>query len=78
MTILESLNEIIQLHDAYAAVRYDDHNDVEDNQSYQFNHVDKLYCLPHEVINIRSKTPDLAAMRSDSVRLQERVNSQEI
>lgn len=29
MTILESLNEIIQLHDAYAAVRYDDHKPVE-------------------------------------------------
>lgn len=28
MTIIEELNEIIQLHDAYAAVRYDDHKPV--------------------------------------------------
>lgn len=29
MTIQESLNEIIQLHDAYAAVRYDEHKPLE-------------------------------------------------
>lgn len=29
MTITEELNEVIQLHDAYAAVRYDDHKPLE-------------------------------------------------